>query len=409
MSNRPGLPRSFKLIILATFVARTGFFVESFLTIFMKMQAGFSPGLAAFIMALYGFGGAGAVFLSGPLIDRFGPRRLLLASLLATAATAGVLALGPPDWSLAILVLLMGVVGQVIMPATNAFVAHTVPPQRQREGFSWVFIALNSGLALGPLIGGRLAGVSFPVMFGTGAALLVLGAVMAALAKRTPDAAEVPRARTAPRLAGLRVLLQDGVFRRYILLNWLFMGLYLQVFVILPLLMLDDGLTPQDYGVVMAVNGTALVLLQLPVDRALSRFGGARLLSVAALLLAVGLLGNTFANTVWWYLAAAVFWTAAELINMPLATSVTAGLSTPQLRGSYLAIHGMAFPLGMGMASLVGGSAFALLPQPKLIWPVLAVIGVLLAILRFRGEAALQARIAAAPSGAAAREAVEES
>lgn len=408
MSNRPELPRSFKLIIVATFVARTGFFVESFLTIFMKMHAGFSPGLAAFVMALYGFGGAGAAFFSGPLIDRFGPRRLLLASLLATATTAGVLALGPPDWSLAILVLLMGVVGQVIMPATNAYVAQTVPPHRQREGFSWVFIALNSGLALGPLIGGRLAGVSFPVMFGAGAALLVLGALLAALPGPAP-AAEAPRAPAAERMSGLTVLRRDAVFRRYIMLNWLFMGLYLQVFVILPLLMLGDGLTPQDYGIVMAVNGAALVLLQLPVDRALARFGGARLLSVAALLLALGLLGNAFAHTIWWYLAAAVFWTAAELINMPLATSVTARLSTPQLRGSYLAVHGMAFPLGMGVASLLGGSAFALLPQPKLIWPVLAVIGVLLAILRFRGEAALQARLAAAGPGSISTERVEES
>lgn len=393
---RSGLPGSFWFIIAATFVARTGFFVESFLTIFMKSEAGFSAGLAAFIMSAYGIGGAIAAFASGPIIDRFGPRIPLLVSLIATAGAAGVLALDPPDWSLFLIVLGIGVVGQVIMPATNAYVAQTVPMNQQRGAFSWVFIALNSGLALGPLIGGQLAGVSFSLMFAVGAGLLVLGAVLAAFSRHTKTAHE-PTAPTAVKpLAGMAEMVRDRVFRTYMLLNWLFMALYLQVFVVLPLFMLGDGLTPQDYGIVMAINGASLVLMQLPVDRVLRKFNPARLFSIAALLLALGLALNTVASTLWLYLAAAIFWTLSELINMPLAATVTSTLSPPRLRGSYLAVHGMAFPLGMGLASLIGGSAFVLLPDPKLMWTILAIIGVLLAILRYRTEPGLRARMEAA-------------
>ncbi len=420
MSERQSLPAAFWGIILATFVARTGFFVESFLTIFMKTEAGFSAGLAASVMALYGFGGAIAAFLSGPLVDRFGPRRLMIVSLLATAALAGVLALDPPNWSLFALVLMIGVVGQVIMPATHSYVALTVPQSLQRGAYSWVFIALNSGLAFGALIGGLLAGVSFSLMFASGAMLLVLGALFASVSRRrirvstaalaaasgSPATAEGEAKETADRarpMEGLRVLSGDRVFRRYILLNWLFMALYLQVFLVLPLLMLADGLAPRDYGIVMAANGSALVLLQLPVDRLLGRFSSARLFTVAALLLALGLVLNAFASAIWPYLVAAVFWTAAELINMPLAASVTAALGPPRLRGSYLAVHGMAFPLGMGLASLVGGSALALLPDPKLIWLVLAAVAGVLALLRARIEPGLRARLADAANASGDR------
>jgi len=398
VSKRPPMPRAFWLLILAIVIARTAFFVESFLTIFMKTEAGFSSALAAFIMGLYGFGGAVAAFLSGPAIDRLGPRIPLLASLVATAAAAVVLALDPPNWSLAMLVLAFGLVGQVIQPTSNAYIAQLVPESRRREAYSWSFIALNSGLAIGPLLGGYLAGIDFTLMFGVGATLIVVGALFAAVARPPGAGSQAPRAGLEPvrPMAGIRELLSDRVFVEYIGLNWLFMVLYLQVFVILPLLMLGDGLTAQDYGILMGVNGTALVLLQLPFDRAIRRFQPGRLLTAAVLLLVCGLLFNSAADRLWLYLLAAVFWTSAELINMPLATTVTSVLAPPHLRGSYLAVHGMAFPLGMGVASVIGGSAFALLGEPKLVWLILAGVGAVLAVLRFRMEGRLRERLAAA-------------
>ncbi|MFC7766484.1 MFS transporter [Leucobacter soli] len=235
---RPRLPGAFWMIIIAMIIARTAFFVESFLTIFMKSEAGFSSALAAFIMGLYGFGGAAAAFSSGPLIDRLGPRIPLLVSLLATAAAAVVLALGPPNWSLALIVLAFGLVGQVIQPASNAYIAQLVPDSRRREAYSWSFIALNSGLAIGPLLGGYLAGVDFSLMFGTGATLIVIGALFAAAAKPARQhglgAATARPLEPARPMASMRELLRDRVFVEYTGLNWLFMVLYLQVFVILP-------------------------------------------------------------------------------------------------------------------------------------------------------------------------------
>lgn len=393
MVVRSGLPRSFWLLITATFVTRTGFFVESFLTIFMKSEAGFSASKAAFIMTAYGIGGAAASLGSGAVIDRLGPRIPLVVAIAATGAAAGVLALGPPEWSIIIVVFAIGSVGQVIMPATNAYVAQLVPAKQQRGAFSWVFIALNSGLALGPMIGGTLAGVSFALMFAIGAALLAGGAILAALTQRSGGAAGARSEGTLTPLQGIRIIAKDRVFRNFILLNWLFMGLYLQVFVVLPLFMLEDGLSPKQYGLVMAINGAALMLMQLPVDRWLRRFQAARLFTVSALLLSAGLLMNGVASSLSWYLGAAVFWTFAELINMPLATTVTSLLSQPGLRGSYLAVHGMAFPLGISMASLLGGSAFVLLPNPKMMWLILAVLALILALLRHRIEPGLSQRL----------------
>ncbi len=393
MFNRSGLPVSFWLIFVATVIARCGFFVESFLTIYMKSEAGFDAGLAALLMALYGIGGAVTALLSGPLIDRFGAGKPLLVSLLLTAGAAAMLATGVPTWLLGFVVLLMGGVGQVIMPATNAQVSVIVPQAQQRRAFSLVYIGLNSGLAFGPLIGGYLAGVSFSVMFTVGAALIVVGAAFALFSNRLSGPSSIPKQGEFRGLAGLKAALQDRVFLRFNMMNWLFMALYLQVFVMLPLIILHDGMTAQDYGIVMAVNGTMLVVTQLPVDRAVRRFSTARLLTASAIILSVGLVMNAFATSLWFYLAAAVFWTLSELINIPLAATVTATISPNNLRGSYLAVHGVAFPIGVALASLMGGVAFYLFENPKLIWVLLAVLSLMLALLRYRGERSLAERL----------------
>lgn len=403
------LPRAFWLLFAATLVARTGFFVESFLTIFMKSDVGFSPSQASLVMALYGAGGALTTLLSGPLIDRFGPRAVLTVALTATALAAGVLALQPPAWLVAPIVLGVGSFGQVIMPASNTIVAERVPRWQQRRAFSLMFVALNAGLAVGPLIGGWLSSVSFPAMFATGMALILIGALLSGrIRPERPDTAERPDsperpshegiapkpARRAPWLAGFAVVRRDRLFLVFVLTNCLFMGVYLQVFVTLPLFMVTDGLGPSGYGVLMALNGTLLVLLQLPVDRVLRRFPVAPLLAVGAALLTAGTALNAGASSLWAYCLIALLWTAGELINMPLAASVTAGIAHSEHRGLYLACHGLAFPVGMTIASLVGGFALEHLPQPKLLWVFVAVLGAGVVALRILTARAIGRRLA---------------
>ena len=419
MTEPLSLPRAFWLLFLATLVSRIGFFVESFLTIFMTDGTGFSASRASLVMALYGIGGAITALLCGPLIDRLGPRTIITVALALTGTAAGSLAVIPPDWLVAPIVLAMGAFGQVIMPASNALIASLARREDQRRAYGFMYMALNSGLALGPLIGGWLSSISFTAMFSTGMGLLYVGTFLAWLIGGAGDAEDrAPAAgragggdrtrwggapgpagrpgalRPGPlRASGFAVVARDRVFLAFALTNILYMGVYLQVFVTLPLLMLADGLGTIGYGLLMAINGVLVVSMQIPVDRMLGRFAIPPLLVVAATLIAVGMGLNAFASSLWGYVLVLLVWTSSELINMPLSASVSAGIAHPSHRGVYLSVHGMAFPAGMAVASLIGSFAFAVLEDPKTLWLIVAGLGAIVVALRALTAPAIRVRL----------------
>lgn len=396
-------PQTFWILFLATLIARTGFFVESFLTIFMERDAGFSASAASLMMALYGFGGVVSTVVSGPLVDRFGPATLVTFALMLTGLAAGTLAMGPPPWLIAPIVLAVGACGQVIMPASNAFVANTVPLSLQRRAFSLMFVALNAGLAIGPILGGWLSEQSFRLMFAAGAGFVLAGGALSVRIwqkqnRSITQAVRLPPQSSAP-FAGIKAALRDHLFLAFVASNVLFMSVYLQVFVTLPLFIVSDGLGAQSYGALMSINGVLLVVLQLPLDRALARVPVAPLLVSSALLLALGMGLNSISTSLLAYALAALVWTTSELINMPLAASTTARLAPEAHRGVYLALHGLGFPLGMTCASLLGGTALRYLEDPKGLWLVVAVLGCGVAAFRALLARGLQQRLSATGPG----------
>lgn len=135
---------------------------------------------------------ASLLLTSGALSDKFGARRVLLWGLGIFAVASGLSASAPTLGALISFQALLGVGGALIVPATLASIAVVFPgaAERARAVGLWSAIA-GLGVAMGPLLGGLLAGsLGWRSLFLLNVALVI---VVAALTIRfVPESARVP-------------------------------------------------------------------------------------------------------------------------------------------------------------------------------------------------------------------------
>ncbi|WP_226962593.1 MULTISPECIES: MDR family MFS transporter [unclassified Streptomyces] len=381
-----GLPRGFWWLWLSTLVNRTGAFVLTFLSLFLTQELGFSGWYAGVVIALHGLGGIAGSPLGGMLSDRWGRRPTMLAGHLAGAACAAALAVVTSPWAVATVVLLMGVAMQAVRPAISATIADQVPEHDRRRAYALNYWALNLGFAIAATGGGAAIVFGYRALFVADAVATVLCALIVFLrlpetrpqaARETAAADGVPTddaPAAAPRLS-TRDVLRDGPFRTLVLLNLLVCTVFSTPWVGLPLTMAGEGLEPDAYGRVIAVNGVVIVVFQLLVNKLTERRSQVALLVLSSLLFAVGTGATALAGTPLMFAATVVVWTVGEMVYVPVTAAATAHLAPVHARGRYQGLMGMSWSMGGFVAPIAAGWIVEG-PGPEVLWASCAVIGV---------------------------------
>ena len=110
---------------------------------------------------------------------------------------------------------------------------------------------------------------------------------------------------------------------------------------------------PSDYGMVIAMNGVIIVLLQPTVARLVMRGSRRKWLAMASLILGIGFGLTAFANTVGLYAMTVVVWTLGEVIFAPLNSSIVSDYAPSHLRGRYQGAYSLTWSLAMMLAPIV--------------------------------------------------------
>jgi MFS family permease len=119
--------------------------------------------------------------------------------------------------------------------------------------------------------------------------------------------------------------------------------------------MKNDGISPSGYGMAIATNGVVIVLLTMPVARAVDRYRRSRVLALAALIIGLGFGLTGFAHTVPLYAATIAVWTIGEILTAPTSSAVVSDLSPPALRGRYQGMFAFAWAAASFVGPVLGG------------------------------------------------------
>ena len=378
-----GLPRVFWWVWVSTLVARTGAFVAPFLSYYLTRALGHSAAFAGLVAALNAGGAAVSAVVGGVLADRVGRRVTLLGALVASAVM--LVALGTVHSVVLIVVLafLTGLANNATRPATGAIIADVVPSADRGRAYALNYWAINLGFAIAMVAAGAVAAHSYTLLFvGDAVANLACAVVVYFKIPETRPVLGVAEADSGAGAVGggtLTDVLRDRIFMGFLGVVLLGAIIYSQSATVQPIMMGDDGLSPGAYGVVAALNGILIGVLQLPVTTWIRRYSDGSVLAVSSLLMGVGfaipLLVATVGHPMGVYAASVVVWTLAEIGTTPPQMALGADLSPTHLRGRYQGLMTLAWSFSGVVGPLVGGWALSSVGKGAVPWASL-VLGI---------------------------------
>ena len=376
----PALPRAFWLVWVGTLINRTGQFVEPFLVLYLTSQRGFSPAHAGVALTIFGAGAAVSQILGGWLTDHVGRRPTLAAGMVVCAFSNLALgaARGFPLICLAALV--AGIGSDLYRPASAALVADLVGPEQRRRAFGLLFWAVNLGFSVASVSAGFLAERGYTLLFVLDAAtcLVYAGIIWWGLAADPPRPSSSEASVDTGPPAGYRTALHDRLMMAIVGLTILGATVYMQIDNTLPLAIVGHGLSTSTYGLVAALNGVLIVVLQPLAVRVLDRFDALRVLAAGYLLLGLGFGLTAFASTLLGFAGTVVVWTLGEIATAGLLSALVADLAPVEARGRYSAVWGTSFGISSMLAPAIGTVTYQYL-GPDVLWAGCLVVGVVTA------------------------------
>ncbi|MER5972489.1 MFS transporter [Streptomyces sp. NPDC002055] len=381
MESVSGLPRAFWWLWTATLVNRLGAFVATFLAMYLTVDRGYSASYAGLVAALHGLGGAVSSLVGGVLADRLGRRPTLLVSQIGTACSVALLGFMEHPVAIAAAACLVGVTSNASRPATQAMMADIVAPEDRVRAFSLNYWAINLGFAVSSSAAGLLAAHSYLLLFLGEAAMTAVCAVVVfvKLPETRPERGRSDGSTAAEAEIGLGSVLRDYRFMSVVGLSFLIATVFQQAFVALPVTMGAQGFSSGDYGLVAAVNGVLIVVLQIPVTRFIEHRDPARHLILASLLIGFGFGLTAFAGSLTVYALTVCVWTLGEVINAPTQMGLVVRLSPTHGRGRYQGMVVLSWAVASLVAPLLSGFVIDRF-GPDTLWYASAVVGAVAAV-----------------------------
>ena len=368
-SATAGYPRSFWVLFWGLLINSIGgSMVWPFLTIYMRQRLGVPLTTVTLLFTLNSVAGLAAMSIAGPAVDRFGRRFAMITGLIAGGAilfamsAAGTL----PVWAL--LMLLQGLFNPFYRVGSDAMVADLIPPERRAGAYALLRMINNLGIAVGPAVGGFVAGVSYGLAFYAAAissllfVTLIVFTVQETLPRRVaPPLDEMAAVRNLQSeirkgRGGYGPVLRD---RPFVAVCGVFVLATIPAAVMMMLLAVYAkerfGVPESQYGFIMATNAAMVVLFQYAVTRRSQRYPPFRVLVLGALFYAAGAgsvaLGHSFGG----FWISMVVLTCGELLLAPTGTALAANLAPPDMRGRYMGLYGITWGASFGIGPVIGG------------------------------------------------------
>ena len=375
-------PRTFKIIVITTFIDRLGgsmLFPFFAFYITKRFNVGMSDvGWLFLIFSITSFIGS---FMGGALTDRFGRRKMIIFSLVASSLSTAAMGLVDSLQGFYIIGIVSGLFTDVGGPAQQALMADILPEEKRAQGFGIIRVTFNLAVVFGPIIGGLVAARSYTALFLMDAVISIIAATIVFFT--VPETKPALQAHEEPEsfgrtLIGYRSVLRDGMFVFFIFACLLSGLVYMNMNTTLGVFLRDNhGITEDGYAYILSINAAMVVLFQFWITRRIIKLPPMLVMAVGTTFYAIGFAMYGFVGNYAMFVLAMVIITIGEMLVAPVGQALVASFAPEQMRGRYNAVFGiLAWGVPFAIGPLMAGQIMDNL-NPNWLWYACGVIGML--------------------------------
>ncbi len=365
-------PLSFRVLVASAFIDRVGgALIYPFLSLYVAQKFNVGMTQIGLLFGLWSLSGMVGSMIGGALSDKFGRKVILILGLIFSAASALVMGLVNDMRTFYFLAAFAGIFTDIGQPAQQAMVADLLKGEKRSEGFALLRVVMNLAVAIGPAIGGILAGVSYLLLFIIDActssltALIVLKYIPET---RPADIDGQPTESIMKTLTGYRKVAKDGLFMAFIAVSIITVIVYVQMYSTLPVyLNRVHGIPAQGFGYLMSMNAIMVVTMQFWISKRFRKIPPMLMMVAASALYGIGSVIFGFMDSYGYFMVGMAIVTIGEMLHVPTAQTLVAFFAPEEMRGRYMAAYSLGWTIPNSVGPLLAGLVMDNY-NPDLVW-----------------------------------------
>lgn len=343
-----GLSREIWYLSAITLVNRAGAMVIPFLSLYLNKHLHFTLEDIGWVMTAFGFGSALGSFTGGKLTDRFGYLKVMVSSLVLTGVMFFVLQFLEYYWLLMFGVFLLSFVADTYRPAIWVAMDAYSNTENKTRSVTLIRLAINLGFAVGPALGGFIiAHIGYTQLFWIDGGTSILAAFLLWKFIAQKQSKKV-KEEVVSENRGLLSPYRDKPYWVFFFAI-AFMGIaFMQFTSTMPVYFNKEiGMTEEQIGLLIALNGIMIFLLEMPLVHFLEKRNknALKLTVLGSVFFVFTFLVLNIAPVIAFPILAMILLTIGEMISFPFSNTFAMERSNRGKKGDYMAMYTLTFSL----------------------------------------------------------------
>lgn len=380
LNTYSGLPGSIYIIFIARIINCIGNFVYPFLTIFLTKNLAMGKEEAGAFLLVASLAHIPGSLIGGKLADHIGRKRIMIAfQALAALCFVPCAFLGNSmiiPWLLTAASFFGGAAG----PAQGAMVTDLTTPENRKSAYSLLYLGVNIGSAIGPMIAGLLYAHYIKWIFlGDAATTLMALTLVGLFIKETiPSKEKIEESQKnddsderAEEGGIISALLKRPALLVFAFISMAYSFVYAQHRFSIPMqvneVFGESG--PKIFGTLMSVNALVVIFLTTFIVKITEKLRAIFNVMLAGMFYAVGFGMLYYLNSYPMFVVSTVVWTLGEILNATNSGVYISDHSPISHRGRFNAVLNLITGAGYALGPAVMGR-FLNEKSARMAWPL---------------------------------------